>query len=80
MSARAGLWNRMSSELKPKSLSSMEKDISLEEIPDFLKNILLGKITGRTLVKNLSYILGHSPNKSTIFSTAAAHTNASPSS
>ena len=51
MSERAGLWDRMSSELKPKSLSSMGKDISLEEIPDFLKNILLGKITGRTLVK-----------------------------
>jgi len=29
----------------------MGKDISLEEIPDFLKDILLGKITGRTLVK-----------------------------
>ena len=51
MSARAGLWNRMSSELKPKSLSSMGNDISLEEVPDVLKNILLGKITGRTLVK-----------------------------
>ena len=51
MSERADLWDRMSSELKPKSLSSMGKDISLEEIPDYLKDILLGKITGRTLVK-----------------------------
>ena len=51
MSERASLWNRMSSELRPKSLSSMGKDISLEGIPDYLKDILLGKITGRTLVK-----------------------------
>ena len=51
MSERASLWDRMSSELRPKSLSSMGKDISLEEVPDVLKNILLGKITGRTLVK-----------------------------
>ena len=51
MSERPDIWDRMSSELKPKSLSSMGKDISLEEIPDYLKDILLGKITGRTLVK-----------------------------
>ena len=51
MEERAELWKRMAGELKPDSLSSMGEDISLEDLPSFLINILKGKITGRTVVK-----------------------------
>ena len=44
------LWERMSSELKPDSLSSMGNDVTLEELPNTLNEILNGKITGRTVV------------------------------
>ena len=51
MEERPELWKRMAGELKPDSLSSMGEDISLEDLPSFLINILKGKITGRTVVK-----------------------------
>ena len=50
MAERPKLWERMSNELKPDSLSSMGNDVTLEELPNTLNQILNGKITGRTVV------------------------------
>lgn len=51
MSVRKQLWERMASDLKPENLTEMTTEITLEELPTTLKNILAGKIKGRTVVK-----------------------------
>ena len=51
MQERPELWDRMSNELRPNSLASMGKTITISELPDHLKDILNGKIIGRTLVE-----------------------------
>jgi len=51
MSIRVALWKRMAADLKPDGLADMTTEISLDELPEKLKDILAGKLTGRTVVK-----------------------------
>ncbi|UII57498.1 acryloyl-CoA reductase [Cytobacillus spongiae] len=45
------LWNRMATDLKPDLLSTIENEITFDELPDALANILKGNARGRTVVK-----------------------------
>ncbi|MDQ0160781.1 acrylyl-CoA reductase family protein [Alkalibacillus salilacus] len=52
MNKRLEVWNRLSDDLKPTNLNEdMVNEISLQELPEVLGNILEGKVRGRTLVK-----------------------------
>lgn len=51
MEQRKQLWKRMATELKPDTLlSDIGQEITLDELPETLENILKGNIRGRTLV------------------------------
>ncbi|RAS89112.1 NADPH:quinone oxidoreductase family protein [Priestia endophytica] len=52
MERRQKLWGRMGGDLKPQDFSKLvNKEISLEELPNALDNILQAKSTGRVIVK-----------------------------
>ncbi|SET49028.1 putative quinone oxidoreductase, YhdH/YhfP family [Salinibacillus kushneri] len=52
MDQRVNVWKRLGDDLKPTSMENeLVNEISLEELPDVLANILEGKVRGRTLVK-----------------------------
>lgn len=52
MDTRLNVWNRLGADLKPTVLNTeMVNEISLNELPEILANILEGKVRGRTLVK-----------------------------
>lgn len=51
MPLRKKLWERMATDLKPTILSDLTTEVSLDELPTTLKNILSGKLKGRTVVK-----------------------------
>lgn len=51
MEVRAELWKRMGDDLKPKQLAEISNEVTLEELPATLKDILAGKVKGRTVVK-----------------------------
>lgn len=51
MSIRQKLWQRLATDLKPEKLDQITHEITLEELPQALKDILQGKLTGRTIVK-----------------------------
>ncbi|MCD7034039.1 acryloyl-CoA reductase [Metabacillus sp. GX 13764] len=52
MEIREKLWKRMGDDLKPEALQQMvEKEITLEELPDAMDRILDSKVRGRILVK-----------------------------
>jgi acrylyl-CoA reductase (NADPH) len=52
MEIRKELWNRMSSDLKPAALEEhIQKEITLEELPQYLSTILKGQARGRIIVK-----------------------------
>jgi acrylyl-CoA reductase (NADPH) len=52
MEKRLEIWNRLGDDLKPTMLNEeMLHEISLNELPEVLRNILQGKVSGRTLVK-----------------------------
>lgn len=52
MDLRAAVWERMASDLKPEQLLTIiDKEVSLTEAPDALKDILQNHIQGRVLVK-----------------------------
>lgn len=52
MNIREGIWRRLADDLKPDHLSDMiHEEVTLEQIPEKTKDILQGKIRGRTLVK-----------------------------
>lgn len=51
MPIRQKLWQRLASDLKPEKLDKITREITLEELPQALKDILQGKLTGRTIVK-----------------------------
>ena len=51
MPVRQKLWQRLASDLKPEKLDTITREITLEELPQALKDILQGKLTGRTIVK-----------------------------
>lgn len=48
---REAIWKRMASDLKPEGLADIANEISLEELPQILPEILSGNIRGRTVVK-----------------------------
>lgn len=52
MHVRQDLWNRMATDLKPSTLSeTVNKEITLEELPETLPTILKGQASGRIIVK-----------------------------
>ncbi|MDE3838691.1 oxidoreductase [Bacillus methanolicus] len=52
MDIRKELWNRLSSDLKPAALEDhIQKEITLEELPENLPTILKGQARGRIIVK-----------------------------
>lgn len=52
MHVRQDLWNRMATDLKPSTLSeTVNKEITLEELPETLPTILKGQARGRIIVK-----------------------------
>ncbi|WP_018922621.1 acryloyl-CoA reductase [Salsuginibacillus kocurii] len=52
MNKRLNVWERLSDELKPTNLDEeLVNEISLEELPQVLEDILEGKVRGRTIVK-----------------------------
>ena len=52
MHVRQDLWNRMATDLKPPTLSeTVNKEITLEELPETLPTILKGQVSGRIIVK-----------------------------
>ncbi|WP_409305057.1 NADPH:quinone oxidoreductase family protein [Peribacillus sp. SCS-155] len=52
MEVRENLWHRIAADLKPDNLSEMiQKELSLEELPDALPTILKGQARGRMIVK-----------------------------
>lgn len=52
MHVRQDLWNRMATDLKPSTLSeTVNKEITLEELPETLPTILKGQARGRFIVK-----------------------------
>lgn len=52
MDVRAAVWERMSSDLKPDQLLTIvDREVSLEETPGALKDILQNRIQGRVIVK-----------------------------
>ncbi|WP_143415772.1 acryloyl-CoA reductase [Geobacillus sp. E263] len=52
MELRKQIWERMASDLKPdKLLESIAQEVTLEQLPEALANILKGKLRGRTVVK-----------------------------
>lgn len=48
---RETLWQRMATNLKPEGLEEIANEISFEELPQTLSDILNGKVRGRTVVK-----------------------------
>lgn len=52
MDKRKVVWQRLASDLKPQHLTDrMVNEISLEELPKTLSQILEGQIRGRTIVR-----------------------------
>lgn len=52
MDIRKELWNRMATDLKPAALSDhIQKEITLEQLPETLPTILKGQTRGRIIVK-----------------------------
>lgn len=52
MDLRLNLWERLANDLKPKNLEGLvEREVSLDELPQATTEILSGKVRGRILVK-----------------------------
>src|SRR5699024_8082444 len=51
MELRRTLWTRMATDLKIEQLNDLVTEVSLDELPKVLEDILAGKVTGRTVVK-----------------------------
>lgn len=51
MNIREKLWDRMASDLKPAHLEEITNEVTLDELPTTLKDILAGKLKGRTVVR-----------------------------
>ncbi|MGG3449826.1 NADPH:quinone oxidoreductase family protein [Domibacillus aminovorans] len=52
MDTRQAIWSRLATDLKPDDLSTfIQKEASLEELPDILPIILKGKMRGRVIVQ-----------------------------
>ncbi|MFC0524349.1 acryloyl-CoA reductase [Pontibacillus salicampi] len=50
MELRKRVWDRLATDLKPEQLATIENEITLEQLPSTLEQILQGKVTGRTIV------------------------------
>lgn len=50
MPIRQKLWQRIATDLKPSSIERISNEVTLEELPKTLEDILAGKLTGRTVV------------------------------
>lgn len=50
MAYRHTLWQRLATDLKPRHLQDMARVISFTELPEAIRDILQGKVTGRLLV------------------------------
>ncbi|WP_304608249.1 acryloyl-CoA reductase [Pontibacillus sp. HMF3514] len=50
MNTRREVWDRIANDLKPEVLNSIEQEVSLEELPQTLQDILQSKVRGRTIV------------------------------
>lgn len=50
MEIRKHLWDRMATDLKPDLLSELTNEVTFDGLPTTLKNILAGKLKGRTVV------------------------------
>jgi NADPH:quinone reductase-like Zn-dependent oxidoreductase len=48
--ARRDVWRQLAGELKPRHLDDLTQDISVLEVPDALRKIFGGGVTGRTRV------------------------------
>lgn len=51
MDRRLALWQKLSGEWKPEGLKRLAQEISLDELPMAVEQILRGGVTGRTLVR-----------------------------
>ncbi len=51
MELRRELWQRMASDLKPSTLASMSREVTLDELPQVTASLLKGGIRGRTVVR-----------------------------
>src|SRR6266704_111839 len=51
MELRRELWQRMASDLKPSTLASMSREVTLDELPQVTAFLLKGGIRGRTVVR-----------------------------
>jgi len=50
MNIRREVWDRIANDLKPEALNTIEQEISLEELPQTLQDILQSKVRGRMIV------------------------------
>lgn len=50
MPLRRRIWARLADDLKPEGLGGMARQITLDNLPDYMAEMLAGRITGRTLV------------------------------
>lgn len=48
---RKTIWNRIADDLKPEGLDEMKNEITFDQLPQTLSDILEGKTRGRTIVK-----------------------------
>lgn len=51
MELRQTLWTRMATDLKIEQLDNLVTEVTLDELPTVLEDILAGKVTGRTVIK-----------------------------
>jgi putative YhdH/YhfP family quinone oxidoreductase len=51
MSLRTKVWHHLAQDWKLEHLESLTTEIGLEQLPDYIQQILAGKIKGRTVVK-----------------------------
>lgn len=51
MEMRKQVWDRLATDLKPDQMNEIENEISLEQLPQTLEDILQNKVKGRTIVK-----------------------------
>lgn len=51
MELRLRVWQRLSSDLKPKHLNRMAHEVTFEQLPTALQQIVEGKLRGRTIVR-----------------------------
>jgi acrylyl-CoA reductase (NADPH) len=47
---RRDVWRHIETELRPRHLDRITRDVSVLEVPEVLKSILTGGVTGRTRV------------------------------